>query len=531
MSTEQLLAYYINAAHASNQRHDYGGARQSAQLAVAIASAIPEAWYNLAVAEAGLGRVQQAGTALEQARLHAQQSPEAQNSIGLKFMELGDLASAQTCFERTLALSPGHVMARSNLGQLRQHQGRLPEAEALLRSALDAAPAIPQLAVNLGSILHELGRYEEAEAILKQAVHQDPTLLQAWKNLAVVHTGLKQDRDAMDCYERMLRLDSGNPEAHWGLALLQIKAGTYEPGWHNFEHRWQVGALHLHPVQTTKPRWDGKRRAGVLLLWGEQGIGDQILFGSILPETPSCADRTLVALDKRLIPLFQRSMPGLEFVDLASASGLSGVDMQLPLGSLPLHFRRSAGDFLAARHPYLLANQDRAKALRRKIERPGKLVCGISWHSSRKQLGPHKSVQLEQLVSALDPAQCHFVTLQYGDTRAERQALVESHGIEVQSLEEIDCFDDIDGLASLIEACDVVVTVSNSTAHLAGALGKKTLLLLPWSEGRLWYWANHDGSNPWYPSIEMLAQQAMGDWLHPLASARQRLGELRPAGG
>lgn len=531
MSTEQLLAYYINAAHTSNQQQDYGAARQSAQLAVALAPAVPEAWYNLALAEAGLGQIQHAGAALERARIHAQQSPDAQNSIGLKFMELGDLISAQTCLERALALSPGHVMARANLGQLRQHQGNLIDAEALLRDALGSAPALPQLAANLGSVLHELGRYEEAEVILNRAVSLDPTLLHAWKNLAVVNTSLRQDVQAQKCYQQMLQLDPGNAEARWGLALLQIKSGNYKQGWHNFEYRWQVDALNLKPIQTTKPWWKEPQVPSALLLWGEQGIGDQILFGSILPETPSYADRIIVALDRRLISLFQRSMPDLEFVDTVQVNDRLGFNAHLPLGSLPLRFRQSAKDFLAARHPYLLADQGRSETFRRRIKRPGKLVCGISWHSSRKQLGPHKSIRLGQLVSALGPTQHHFVTLQYGDTEAERQALAESEGIEIQSLEDVDCFNDIDGLASLIDACDVIVTVSNSTAHLAGALGKKTLLLLPWSEGRLWYWANHDGNNPWYPSIEMFPQLAMGDWSQPLRAAGQRLEQLQPPRG
>lgn len=528
MPTEQLLVHYINAAHASNQRFNYDAARQFAQLAIAIAPTAPEAWYNLALGEAGQGRIDDARKALERARVLAQNSPDAQNSIGLKFMELGDLVSAQSCLERALDLSPGHVMARANLGQLRQHQGRLPEAEALLRQALESAPELPQLAVNLGSLLHELGRYEEAVAILKRAIRQDPTLLQAWKNLAVVHTSLGRDIDAQHFYQRMLQLDSTNPEAHWGLALLQIKAGDYASAWRNFEYRWQVSTLHLHAIRTTKPSWNGQQMKGTLLLWGEQGIGDQILFGSILPETLPYADRTVVALDKRLIPLFQRSMPGLEFVDLVQTNERLGYEAQAPLGSLPLRFRQSANDFLAVRHPYLRADQGRVQAFRRRVERPGKLVCGISWHSSRKQLGPHKSIRLEQLVSALGPAQHHFVTLQYGSTEAERQALVGSGGVEIQSLEDVDCFSDIDGLASLITACDVVVTVSNSTAHLAGALGKKTLLLLPCSEGRLWYWANHGGSNPWYPSIEMFAQLTLGDWSHPLTAVRARLAQIRP---
>lgn len=527
MSTEQLLAYYINAAHASNQKRDYDAARESAQLAAAIAPSVPEAWYNVAIAEAGLGRIENAVVALEKARVCSQKSSDAQNSIGLKFMELGHLALAEICFECALALTPEHVMARSNLGQLRQHQGRLPEAESLLRAALDSAPDFSPLAVNLGSVLHELGRHSEAEALLKQTVERDPKSEHAWKNLAVVYTSIRQDQDALNCYQQVLDLNPGNSEAHWGIALLQIKAGDYKNGWVNFEHRWRVTALDLKPIQTRRPKWNGQQMPGKLLLWGEQGIGDQILFGGILPEALSRADHTIVALDRRLIPLFQRSMPKMEFVDLARATDQLAFDAQLPLGSLPLHLRQCADDFPDASHPYLHPDQARAEAFRRRIARPGKLVCGISWNSNRKQLGPHKSIQLKQLVSALGTTQHHFVALQYGDTRAERQSLVESEGIEVQSLDDVDCFNDIDGLASLIEACDVVVTVSNSTAHLAGALGKKTLLLLPWSEGRLWYWANHEGNNPWYPSVEMFAQQAMGDWSVPLRTISQRLKQLQ----
>lgn len=531
MSTEQLLAYYINAAHASNQKQDYSAAREYAQLAAAIAPAVPEAWYNVAVAEAGLGRVEHAVIALERARACSQKSSDAQNSIGLKFMELGHLTSAEICFDRALALSPAHMMARSNLGQLRQRQGRLAEAETLLRAALDSAPDFSPLAVNLGSVLHELGRYAEAEKLLKQTVKQDPESEHAWKNLAVVYTSLRQDQNALNCYRQVLELNPGNSEAHWGIALLQIKAGDYKNGWANFEHRWRVTALDLKPIQTRRPKWNGQQMPGSLLLWGEQGIGDQILFGGLLPDALSRADHSIAALDRRLIPLFQRSMPEIEFVDLAQASDQLNFDAQLPLGSLPLHLRKSADDFPAVGHPYLQPDQARAETFRRRIARPGKLVCGISWHSNRKQLGPHKSIQLRQLVSALGMAQHHFVTLQYGDTRAERQALVESEGIEIQSLDDVNCFNDIDGLASLIEACDVVVTVSNSTAHLAGALGKKTLLLLPWSEGRLWYWANHDGNNLWYPSIEMYAQQTFGDWSEPLRTIGRRLKQLQQLRG
>jgi hypothetical protein len=154
--------------------------------------------------------------------------------------------------------------------------------------------------------------------------------------------------------------------------------------------------------------------------------------------------------------------------------------------------------------------------LREKIARPGKLVCGVSWSSNRKSIGGQKSLGLAQLLTPMASDQPHFVDLQYGDTAPERQALAHEKGIKVQHLDEVDNFQDLDGLAALIQACDWVVTTSNTTAHLAGALGKQTLLLLPLGKGRLWYWVEHGGSNSWYPSIRSFSQVQPGDWSTPL---------------
>lgn len=527
MTTQQLLAYYINSGDAHNRQGDYASALQSCQLALAIAPEIPEAWYNLGIAESGLGNRVKALQALEQARSYSLKSADAQNSIGVKLLELNELPKAEECFLSALSLMPQHAMAQSNLGKLRGLQGRLDEAEQHLREAVTLQPELAILHANLGSTLHEREAYEQAEAALRRALDLDPQVPQVWKNLAVVLTSLQRDEEALACYEQMLRLSPDDADARWGLALLQIKRQQYETAWENFEARWQVRDLGLKPFATTQPRWTGGGTNEPLLLWGEQGIGDQILFGSILPDVAIFPQRKLIAIDQRLIPLFQRSMPEFEFTDISRLSDRLGFKAQLPLGSLPRYFRKTPASFGTARHPYLFADADKTGKLRQQIARSGKLVCGISWFSSRKQLGQHKSISLEQLLAPLNSNQLHFVNLQYGDTSKERHALTSAYGVEVQSIDEIDCFADLDSLASLINACDVVLTISNSTAHLAGALGKPTMLLLPRSEGRLWYWANHEGHNPWYPSITMFAQEKPGVWLDPLEKLETHLTKFR----
>lgn len=226
-----------------------------------------------------------------------------------------------------------------------------------------------------------------------------------------------------------------------------------------------------------------------------------------------------------MIPIFHRSIEGFEFIKPSIASENLDFSKHLPLGSLPRLFRTSLASFDHARHPLLLADPRRTAALKEKIRRHGRLVCGISWLSSRMNIGKHKSIALEQLAVALSSSQLQFVDLQYGDTTKEREMLLTQHGIEVHHFDDVDNFSDLDGLAALIDTCDLLITISNSTAHLAGAMGKETLLLLPSGKSKIWYWKEFDGKNPWYPSIRSFTQIKPGSWDEPLQQVKRYIEE------
>ena len=205
---------------------------------------------------------------------------------------------------------------------------------------------------------------------------------------------------------------------------------------------------------------------------------------------------------------------------------ISGFAQQIPIGSLGGWLRPSKESFARVSAGYLLADQARIQMLSEQISRPGKLLCGVSWSSKNAKIGGHKSLSLAQMLVPLKGEGLHFVNLQYGDTQQEREALYSEHGIEVQDVSQVDNYHDIEGLAALIVACDVVVTTSNTTAHLAGALGKPTLLLLPFGRGQLWYWSHRgrqegaQGCSAWYPSIRFYQQERPGDWGQALSQVR-----------
>lgn len=465
---------------------------------------------------------------------------------GLELLQKEDWSHAETEFRKSLALMPDRLSTLVNLSACLIWQGQLESARPLVDRALEIDPQASEAWINSGLLehayehyekavsdfdraialesgsadawtnrgaaLHELLRDEDAIASHTRAVAIAPDRHAVWANLGIACESLQRDSEALECFRTALRLQPENHRARWSLGQLLIKLQDYPAGWEAFESRWQVKELALRKVQSRRPLWQGQRNEQPLMLWGEQGVGDQILYASMLPELADFPQRKMLALDTRLIPLFARSMPGFDYMDLESASDTLDFSVQLPLGSLPRYFRPSRESFAAARHPYLIADPVRTADLRQKIARPGKLVCGISWSSNRKRIGQGKSLALQEMLPPLADLPLHFVNLQYGDTSAERGDLSRQHGIEIQNVEEVDSYNDIDGLAALVQACDLVISTSNTTAHLAGALGKETLLLLPLGKGRLWYWEEHAGKNLWYPSIRMFVQDQPGQW-------------------
>jgi hypothetical protein len=149
--------------------------------------------------------------------------------------------------------------------------------------------------------------------------------------------------------------------------------------------------------------------------------------------------------------------------------------------------------------------------LKQKIK-TNKINCGISWKSTRDTIGSDKSVALKEWLPILQLEGFHFIDLQYGDTFNERNTIQHERQIKITNIDELDKFNDIEGLLALIDACDIVITTSNVTAHLAGSLGKQTFLMVPFAKGRIWYWHNDMHHSIWYPTIKIFSQDKNEIW-------------------
>jgi ADP-heptose:LPS heptosyltransferase len=199
---------------------------------------------------------------------------------------------------------------------------------------------------------------------------------------------------------------------------------------------------------------------------------------------------------------------------------------QIHIASLGQFFRKDAQDMTNVQTGYLKADPVQVSAFRDRLSTKENIICGLSWHSKNDEFGRDKSLSLESLAPLLKSSGAEFIDLQYGDTSAERASLQSDHGLLVNKLDDVDSFHDIDTLAALISACDIIVTVSNTTAHLAAALGKPVIVMLPKSPSLFWYWHIDRSDSPWYPSAVLLRQTQAGDWTEVIATASAALTEF-----
>jgi len=255
-------------------------------------------------------------------------------------------------------------------------------------------------------------------------------------------------------------------------------------------------------------------------VWGEQGVGDEVMFGSMLGEFRGHCGRMLVQMDKRLIPLFRRSLPSdVEFYERGTVVPEDRYDSHIPIGSLGLHLRPNRESFEGHRGAYLKADEDRVRSLRASFGlAEGERLIGVSWRSSNPETGAGRSLPLWELAQVLGGEGRRLVNLQYGEVRQEITEALERAGVVVEQVPGLDCQNDLDGLAALIGACDEVVSIGNATAHLAGALGQKTTVLLPYSPS--WRWMAEGDQSPWYQSVRLIRQAERGDWSSVLQAVK-----------
>jgi tetratricopeptide (TPR) repeat protein len=524
-----LAEVHVNLGNILQAQGKLEAAVASHERALALKPELAEIHGNLGNALQALGRLEEAVASYRRALALKPGVAEVHGNLGNALLAQKNLEAAEECYQQALALRPEYAEASYNQGNLRQAQGKMEEAVACYERAIALKPELPEAHYNLGNTLHALERLDEAKACFERAIALRAEYAEAHYNRGCVLEELGRLSEAIAAMACALAVQPEYHQAHFGHALAQLKSGDFAAGWQNYESRWQSADHDTPRREYPQPQWTGERlESGRLLLWGEQGIGDEIQFAGLIPEATRSGNRIMLDCDRRLMPLFARSFPEIEVVTGCGPveSEAAGIAAQLPTGSLPGLFRKNAADFAATVSPYLKADPAQRDQFRAKYS-DGRRLVGLAWQTKNQRTGRRRCIDLKDLAPLFALDGIGWVSLQYGEFGAlEAQAAAANAPLLIDR--SVDQFTDIDLFAAQVAALDLVITIDNSTAHLAGALGLPVWLLLPFAAD--WRWLEERKDSPWYPTLRLFRQSHLGDWGAVLEEVRGKLSDASVGG-
>jgi len=507
------VAIHRLLARAREAAGDRDGALDELQLALHLQPEDPETRVNLAERLLLVGRREEA---LELCDRGIGSSRDTQLHLRLArcLKMLDRLPQAIAQYELVLQSRPRDAGILSSLGLAQAASGAFAAAEASYARALESDPDCVEALHNLALLRREQGAIDAACDLFGRALALRPESIDTESALAHALRDLGRTEEALALYRRVLARRPQPVDALLNFSYALLMSGQLAEGWDAYERRLTFP----EPPVSAPPlaqRWSGEATVAVHVV-GEQGLGDQIMFASCLPDLLRRATHVSLTCAPNLERLFRRSFRGVE---LRRDSGTPQGARWVALGSLPSYFRRRVGDFPATGR-YLQADPDAVARWRERLDGlgPGPRI-GLSWRGGTLRTRGHlRSIPVAAFAPLASASPATWISLQYGQVDDDAARLGEMLGLHHWP----EVGGDLDECAALIEALDLVVTIDTTAAHLAGALGQRVWILL--SQAPEWrYGLSGAALLPWYPSARLFRQSAAGDWRAVIDAVKRAL--------
>ena len=496
------------------------------------------------------GRIEQAAAAYERVIEADPGNPDANHLLGIVAHQMGRDDLSVELITTAIGTNPGIADYHCNLGNALRGLTRNDEAADAYRIALKLTPDDPEIHSNLGNALRDLGRHDESMTAYGQALALNPEFAEAHNNLGTVQQELGKLNDATASFDEAIRLDDGNTqaynnlgislldmndlvqaeaalrnalaiepdyaEAHFNLSRVLLMAEDFEDGWKQNEWRWLCNDFPSTWREFPQAMWQGEDLADkTILVWSEQGVGDEIMFANTLPELVQNAEKVIIECNDRLVPVFERSFDSVTAVARQeppdSKIENAAADFQIPIGSICKFYRKSVEEFPSDRAGYLTADSDLTAEIKARYAALGDgMKVGISWRSGNPIVGHQRSIPLEFWDEILSSDGCQFVNLQYGDVDEDLAGVLERTGVQVFKDDAVDPLTSAEEWFAQIQALDHVISVDNSTIQVSGSLGIPTWTLL--SEVPEWRFGLKRLDHLWHPSVRVFRQHKKGEW-------------------
>lgn len=543
------------------KREDYQAALKYFKLAAdeghSDARHLARALVNISVAAREIGDPVKELNALENAVEVAPQMSLALRALAVRYLAEKRCEEAIGLLVRAVSAEPRDVEAWANLSAGYTRNKKYEKAVEAAEEALKIRPDYAIAKANLGIALNSLERFEEAKSWLLQAHEANLQYYNVYQALAQVslnleveyeeariwcETGLKlapneasllrtmgdiiarQDRRAsLSWFEKALEYDPEDVLSHWNASLNYLALGEFNRGWKEYEWGFkQEKQGRGVELQFGCPRWCGESLKGKsLVIWGEQGVGDIVMFAHAIKEIAVQANVACLLIPKRLLSIFERSIPQIKALPYEAYEVITKenkrFDFHCPIASTLQWTRNRREDFID-KVPYLKPETDKVEAIRKSYlklagNRP---IIGIAWKAGHYSLAKKKkTIDLEMLIPVIKNKDAYYVSLQYGDVEDELNRFATDCGIHIYYDKTVDGIADIDTWFAQICACDMVVSVATAGVHFAGAAGHRAKVLVP--RGGNFNWQEADTKSLWYPQVEIYRQTKRGNWDDPIA--------------
>ncbi|NKB43838.1 MAG: tetratricopeptide repeat protein [Alphaproteobacteria bacterium] len=527
-----MAAAHVNLGHAQRILNLLPQAEASYREALRLNPTLTDSLVQLALLLRNQGRLSELNFPLSPASGRFHDDPGVAMVQGLVALDESKPVDAEAAFRNALKKMPRLASLWTNLGLSLAKQGKAEEAQAAYEAALEINPSLPETHVNIADLWKyessELARRHLIEAIKLKPDHANALGMLGWTWV------MDEDYDAaITCFNQALEIDPDFQRAVFHRSSANFLTGELSAAWQDYNSRYGPSGITDSPVNDRLPLWDKSTPPeGPILVWTDQGIGDEILQLGYISDIYEQDISLIVVTSKRLVPIAARSFPNATVLSrhaVSDGGAITGQPIaQCPAMSIAALCWKSLDDH-PDRAPYFIADKTGVSALREryKVAAQDKPLIGISWRSTNIDTGVYKSLQLSDFLPVLEESGCTFVDLQYGETEQEISGLPDHVQQNIIRDPSVDPLKDMDAFASQVRALDMVITTSNTTAHTAGALGVPTLALIPCvGPGWCWYWFNQQTHSPWYPQIQILIQTKNEGWTPALTEARARLSHF-----
>jgi tetratricopeptide (TPR) repeat protein/ADP-heptose:LPS heptosyltransferase len=516
-----------NLATTLSKQERWDEALPECEIAVRLEPTRAEFHSNLGNVWAALENWKEAAAALEHSASLAPRNADVHANLGIALYRFGQREQAAAVHGIATELCPDNARIWANLAAVQIDMDDVDTAQESCRRALEIDAGLPEVHDAIGNLHRVRGMPMEAIAAFEEAIRLRPDYHKSYNNLGIVFHSQGRFSEALEAYDRSVALASEYAQARWNRGLLHLLLGELGAGWRGYECGLDVKRSRARFRGYKFPLWQGSRLDGkTILVSGEQGVGDQIMFASLLPDLVSGGAKVVAVLEDRMRPLLERSMPEIILIPTddrtASRIGQAGIDYQAPIGSLCRWLRPDAASF-PKRRGYLKADAARVFSLRTRYrkrlgERP---LVGVSWRGGSGEAAKARSIVLSAWAPILGQRHLGFVSLQYGDCRTEIATVERGLGAEILYDEEIDPLKSLDDFAAQTAAMDLVISIDNSTVHMAGALGVPAWVLLPAVPD--WRWMLGRADSPWYSSVRLFRQSKAGEWSPVIAAVAEEM--------